>query len=263
MHDNCGHPVESITPEKQERIAVLEDEMRFLNKARDSYLSQALNHGITIIKLKEDMKELEAALQKETEAALNQHDLWLKEKDRTLELAAELVKAGSDIAGFSNLLLESQVACQKRGAELAKAKDAAQRTFHEVEQTLGKALGYPWFKDDRANFPDATEADGVCVGEHVPESIALEVANKIKELEAELTNWKDMGTIAHTTALNHYDLLRKADADNVQLRNVLKSSWRLIPDPTEGEPVVYVGVHAVRWQPEWGNPTVAFIQNEP
>ena len=62
MHDNCGHPVESITPEKQERIAVLEDEMRFLNKARDSYLSQALNHGITIIKLKEDMKELEAEL---------------------------------------------------------------------------------------------------------------------------------------------------------------------------------------------------------
>ena len=24
MHDNCGHPVESITPEKQERIAELE-----------------------------------------------------------------------------------------------------------------------------------------------------------------------------------------------------------------------------------------------
>jgi hypothetical protein len=57
-HMDCGHYVECITPEKQERIAVLEDEMRFLNKARDSYLSQALNHGITIIKLKEDIAAL-------------------------------------------------------------------------------------------------------------------------------------------------------------------------------------------------------------
>ena len=28
MHDNCGHPVESITPEKQERIAELETALR-------------------------------------------------------------------------------------------------------------------------------------------------------------------------------------------------------------------------------------------
>ena len=61
-HMDCGHYVECITPEEHGRIAVLEDEMRFLNKARDSYLSQALNHGITIIKLKEDMKEQEAEL---------------------------------------------------------------------------------------------------------------------------------------------------------------------------------------------------------
>jgi hypothetical protein len=64
QHEACGHLVEPITPEEHGRIAVLEDEMRFLNKERDSYLSQALNHGITIIKLKEDMKELEAELVK-------------------------------------------------------------------------------------------------------------------------------------------------------------------------------------------------------
>ena len=45
---------------------------------------------------------------------------------------------------------------------------------------------------------------------------------RIAELEAELANWKDMGAIAHTTALNHYDLLRKADADNARLRERLK-----------------------------------------
>ena len=46
-------------------------------------------------------------------------------------------------------------------------------------------------------------------------------------LEAELTNWKDMGTIAHTTALNHYDLLRKADADNARLREIVEYILRL------------------------------------
>jgi len=61
----------------------------------------------------------------------------------------------------------------------------------DVSQTLGKALGYPWFKDDPKNFPDATEADGVCVGDHVAESLAVEAANKIKELLAELADLKD------------------------------------------------------------------------
>jgi len=45
---------------------------------------------------------------------------------------------------------------------------------------------------------------------------------RIAELEAELANWKDMGVIARTTALNHYDLLRKADADNARLRKCLE-----------------------------------------
>lgn len=53
----------------------------------------------------------------------------------------------------------------------------------EVCQVLGKALGYPWFKDDPKNFPNATEANGVCVGEHVAESLADAAAARIKELE--------------------------------------------------------------------------------
>jgi len=49
----------------------------------------------------------------------------------------------------------------------------------KVEQILGKALGYPWYKDDQKNFPGATEKDGVCVGDHVPESILAEAAKRI------------------------------------------------------------------------------------
>jgi hypothetical protein len=47
-----------------------------------------------------------------------------------------------------------------------------------------------------------------------------------------------------------------------RLRSRLESSWKLIPNPKEGELVVYVGVHAVQWRPDYGEPTVAFVQHE-
>jgi iron-sulfur cluster repair protein YtfE (RIC family) len=65
-----------------------------------------------------------------------------------------------------------------------------QKDFAEIEQTLGKALGCPWFKDDQVNFPGATEENGVCVGEHVPTTIAMEAARKIEELKNALARWK-------------------------------------------------------------------------
>src|SRR5216684_9359257 len=49
---------------------------------------------------------------------------------------------------------------------------------HEIEQILGRALQYPWFKDDQFNFPGADENTGVCVGASVPESLAEEAADK-------------------------------------------------------------------------------------
>ena len=48
-------------------------------------------------------------------------------------------------------------------------------------QTLGKALGFPWHKDDQVNFPGATEANGVCVGDHVAESLAEMAADHIEK----------------------------------------------------------------------------------
>lgn len=69
-------------------------------------------------------------------------------------------------------------ACNKR------LLNAYSQQNYEVCQTLGKVLGYPWLKDDQKNFPGSTEADGVCVGEHVAESIAEEAAKKITELQS-------------------------------------------------------------------------------
>ena len=61
--------------------------------------------------------------------------------------------------------------------------DRAREESEQIEQILGKALGYPWYKDDPKNFPTATEADGVCVGVETAWSLAKIAADKIKELE--------------------------------------------------------------------------------
>jgi hypothetical protein len=63
--------------------------------------------------------------------------------------------------------------------------NAGIKNEYEIEQILGKALGYPWFKDDQKNFPGATEEHGVCVGEHVAVTLAMEAAAKITELTKE------------------------------------------------------------------------------
>lgn len=55
----------------------------------------------------------------------------------------------------------------------------------EIEQTLGQALGFPWYKDDQVNFPGATEAEGVCVGEHVAETLAALAAQELAQVKAE------------------------------------------------------------------------------
>jgi hypothetical protein len=73
---------------------------------------------------------------------------------------------------------------EQRRKESAHYKLAVMLTSSEVEQILGKALGYPAYKDDQENFPGATEQDGVCVGEHVPQSLAEEAAKKIFSLKS-------------------------------------------------------------------------------
>ncbi|WP_436357371.1 hypothetical protein [Brevundimonas sp. CEF1] len=71
-------------------------------------------------------------------------------------------------------------------AENAALRAACSKSNDEISQTLGKALGYPWFKDDQINFPGATAENGVCVGDHVAESLADEAARRITEAERKL-----------------------------------------------------------------------------
>ena len=75
--------------------------------------------------------------------------------------------------------------CAEAAAEIERLRLACTTMNAEVCQRLGKALGYPWFKDDQENFPGATEENSVCTGEHVAESIAAEAAAEIERLRAE------------------------------------------------------------------------------
>lgn len=70
--------------------------------------------------------------------------------------------------------------------KLALLRTGAIQNENTIQQILGKALGYPWYKDDPKNFPDATEEHGVCVGEHVAASLAAEAADKIRDLTTSL-----------------------------------------------------------------------------
>lgn len=67
-------------------------------------------------------------------------------------------------------------------AENARLREACSKQNDDVCQVLGKALGYPWYKDDQTNFPGADESNGVCVGDHAAESIADEAAKTIARL---------------------------------------------------------------------------------
>lgn len=69
--------------------------------------------------------------------------------------------------------------------ELNRLRDAYAKEDRDICQIAGKVLGYPWFKDDLKNFPNATEEDGVCVGDHVAASIVAELADKLTTLRAE------------------------------------------------------------------------------
>jgi hypothetical protein len=107
------------------------------------------------------------------------------DKDEVIRALQENVKAALD----AGAVLE---------AENARLRTAYFKMNEEVSQTLGKALGYPWFKDDPKNFPDATEEQGVCVGDHVAESLADEAADRLKTQALPfVTTWAALGAALH------------------------------------------------------------------
>lgn len=97
----------------------------------------------------------------------------------------------------------------QNGAPLAKETAGIIRgqakELNEVEQILGKALGYPelYEADDPekgpitcgTEYPNAKPTGTVCVGDHVPATLAQEAANRIRSTEEEVAHLHGLGVI--------------------------------------------------------------------
>ena len=116
----------------------------------------------------------------EEEQYINRNDL-LKDYARIIdEQRQEIKNLHTELEYYRDV-------AEHLGARKAVSRrDKMIKESQEIEQILGKALGYPWFKDDPKNFPNATQADGVCVGPNTAASLAMEAADMIKNLEDKL-----------------------------------------------------------------------------
>lgn len=76
---------------------------------------------------------------------------------------------------------------------------------HEIEQILGKALGYPVIHVDAEGSvvaegsPGAVGTGDICVGDNVPASLATEAADKIERLTAALAAAEGLAATAEAT----------------------------------------------------------------
>ena len=77
--------------------------------------------------------------------------------------------------------------------ECARLREAWAREGEEIQQVAGRALGYPRYADDQANFPGAT-GESVCVGEHVAVTIVQELAARharLREVVEAANEWNE------------------------------------------------------------------------
>jgi hypothetical protein len=128
----------------------------------------------------------------ETSGAWSIHDVSERgkaEEELSLRVATENAELSAEAAQL-RASLRRAIACAddchavgRRALEVGdELRAALTRQNHEIEQTLGKTLGYPPL------YPDASPVDDgqVCVGPHVAETLALEAADRIARLRDRL-----------------------------------------------------------------------------
>lgn len=102
----------------------------------------------------------------------------------------EICKPTPEQADFQALFTQTDkeaILClTKEVEELRRVIEKYKKESEEIEQILGKALGYPLYIDDPKTFPNATEDDGVCVGIETAWSLAMGAAQTITALEDKL-----------------------------------------------------------------------------
>jgi septation ring formation regulator EzrA len=79
---------------------------------------------------------------------------------------------------------EAAARIEALAAEKERCKRAYSVMNEDVCQTLGKVMGFPWFKDHQEHFPGATEEQGVA-HDQVAETMAEIAAAQITKLASE------------------------------------------------------------------------------
>lgn len=98
----------------------------------------------------------------------------------------QALKGESLWPAHTNLLLDEIELLTKDRDRYCKAY---WESAHEIDQTLGRALGYPVYPDNDPNCPG--EPGEVETGEHVPETLAMEAANKIRSFEQTIASYRE------------------------------------------------------------------------
>ena len=99
-------------------------------------------------------------------------------------------EAAATIERLTRLSGQLRFEADSNAAALAKAQQERDGYLHHLrlcEQIAGKVLGYPRYADDQNTFPGATEEDGVCIGEHVGDTIVAELASALAKAREALT----------------------------------------------------------------------------
>jgi hypothetical protein len=147
--------------------------------------------------------------------------------------------------GVANICVaESAQRLEEQSEKIKRLRDGIAKQNMEIEQTCGKALDYPWFKDDQKNFPGATEKDGVCVGDHVAETIAAELARKYTEAEKRIKRLEEAGDeLTESSHSADDDIREHLQVANYNLHGLLNTGERITP-PNPPKTVHQAGIDA-------------------
>jgi hypothetical protein len=99
-------------------------------------------------------------------------------------LRGELLAAIKEIEELKIAGIHTRAELTEARAEITRLWDAAAREAHDVEQILGKALGYPVAGPEIGGT--GLPGGDVCVGEHVPASLAMEAVAALAEARAKI-----------------------------------------------------------------------------
>jgi len=119
---------------------------------------------------------------------LAEDDLRLREELAEMHQKYDLREVYGTV--FGEITAERDALREKLMAS-ERARDGVFKELDEVDQRLGKALGYPhyYLKDGKVVGPDvegAVKDERVCTGDHVPGTLAAEAAGRISTLCTQL-----------------------------------------------------------------------------